>query len=807
MGKITISGFYDEISGSLSKQIAVLHELGEHPLASANSGYANCYFKLAVDIPNMSGFSTPIGTNTAVFSGFFDGNNKTLSGININKAGGYVGLFGYTSGATIQHLTISGSVKGSKYVGGVVGYALNTTIYNVINNVSVSTYDNQYVDYSIVRYDAHVPNGTEGVRDMIHDKNSDTKYCTSSNGAMSFVIEVPDDVVLSGFAIQNAADTNLYPKRTPKAVYIWGSDKRTSLSDKTDKGSAYGLSPSSAGEGDKWTSVYGSDDIQLGSDRLARKEYSFSTLRRYKYYWIRIVGANGQLQFAEFDALAIGNATGGIVGYASGTSGNGTQFSNVKNNSSVSAGSYTGGIVGRADGIVPFTDCENTGDIFGFDGVAGILGAMTNNANVTITSCQNSGTITSSPESNGVAGIIGRSEAASNKLIVQGCKNTAGITGDRNVGGIGGRIETTRNDKDSLAFANCYNEGKITATKYGTVGGIAGYFFANGTSTNDVATISYCFSSGEVSTNNTDSNKNIGGIVGNPRASTLTSTRVYNCYTTNTSYGISGTATATVDNTNYVIASGAPAPSTTNGGKYLVYDPAFNFNPAIIKVGSETPFDSWTAIAEYVNATVHGEVVRVFNNINGFKVWGDIAPSSSQYFLSKTGVSSSDYLTPSKVENSNPTNAADRSNTATFTITAWYGANTNSDIYCTISTVTIDDSRNNIYNGQQQGFERSAVRNPNTNNSVYGVVFDYYNANVTPIESFICAFDADGNKIANSKNPYQVGAYNTTVFVKIGDVIVGKRVNRVFEIKQETINIEWKWTDSLGENIAFIYKT
>ena len=93
------------------------------------------------------------------------------------------------------------------------------------------------------------------------------------------------------------------------------------------------------------------------------------------------------------------------------------------------------------------------------------------------------------------------------------------------------------------------------------------------------------------------------------------------------------------------------------------------------------------------------------------------------------------------------------------------------------------------------------MRNPNTNNSVYGVVFDYYNANVTPIESFICAFDADGNKIANSENPYQAGAYNTTVFVKIGDVIVGKRVNRVFEIKQETINLSWEWTDSLGENI------
>lgn len=36
MGKITISGFYDEISGSLSKQIAVLHELGERYMCPRN---------------------------------------------------------------------------------------------------------------------------------------------------------------------------------------------------------------------------------------------------------------------------------------------------------------------------------------------------------------------------------------------------------------------------------------------------------------------------------------------------------------------------------------------------------------------------------------------------------------------------------------------------------------------------------------------------------------------------------------------------------------------------------------------------
>lgn len=821
LAKIVNANCSASASGVVGSIVGSSYAYATNPLASVNSGYANCYFKLAVDITNMSGFSTPIGTNTAVFSGFFDGNNKTLSGININKAGDYVGLFGYTSGATIQHLTISGSVKGSKYVGGVVGYALNTTIYNVTNNATVTarySTDNDITHdpnpYNIIKqYDGGNQSG-EGF-DKVFDGNTGTKFCGTQSG-MSFVADLGSSLAVSGFAITNANDTaGGNANRRPKTIQIWGSDENINHGNKNGSGNA-GASPTSKGY-NNWNLVFSIDTNNFSSANYERVEFAFDGNRTYKYryYWVYIKSAGDIIQFSEFDFLAAGEDAGGVVGYASGTDNDGTTISNVRNNASVTGSSYTGGIVGSANGIVSFTDCENTGNIFGFDGTAGVLGAMTNNANVTITSCQNGGTVSSSPESNGVAGIIGRSEAASNKLIVQGCKNTAGITGDRNVGGIGGRIETTRNDKDSLVFANCYNESSIAATQHGTVGGIAGYFFANGTSKKDVATISYCFSSGAVSTNSTASDKNIGGIVGNPRASTLTSTRVYNCYTTNTTYAISGTQNATIDNTNYVIASGASAPSTTNGGKYLVYNSAFTFKPAIISGSAYTSYNSWTAIAEYVNATENGEVVRVFNNINGFMVSGNIAPSSGQYFLSKTGVPSSDYLTPNKVENDKPQNAENRNDKTAFNIIAWYGANTNSDIYCTINTVTIDDSRNNIYNGQQQGFERSAVRNPNTNNSVYGVVFDYLLT--SPSEHFVktFAFDSNGNQIESGSNPHKAGAYNTTVFVKIGDVIVGKRVNRVFEIAQETINVAWEWTDGnqstlfsrigTSDGIQFVY--
>lgn len=794
LAKIVNANCSASASGVVGSIVGSSYAYATNPLASASGRYANCYFRLDVDITNMSGFTTPIGTNTAAFSGFFDGNNKTLSGIAINKAGSYVGLFGYTSGATIQNLTISGSVKGSKYVGGVVGYALNTTIYNVTNNATVTarySVDND-AGGRIIQYDGG--NQTNEGFDKVFDGNTGTKFCGTQSG-MSFVADLGSSSAISGFAITNANDTASNANRRPKTIQIWGSDESTNHGNKNGSGNA-GASPTSKGY-TNWNLVFSIDTNSFSSANYERVEFAFDGNKtyRYRYYWVYIISAGGIIQFSEFDFLAAGEDVGGIVGYSSGTSGNGTVISNVKNNASVTGSNYTGGIVGRASGIFAITDSSNAGGIMGLDGVAGVLGAMTNNANVTITSCQNSGTVSSSPESNGVAGIVGRSEAASNRLSVQGCKNTANITGDRNVGGIGGRIETTRNAKDSLVFANCYNEGSIAATQYGTVGGIAGYFFANGTSIADVATISYCFSSGAVSSSNTASDKNIGGIVGNPRASTITSTRVYNCYTTNTAYAISGTANATIDNTNYVIASGASAPSTTNGGKYLVYNSAFTFKPAIIGGSSYTSYNSWTVIAEYVNATVNGEVVRVFNDINGFMVSGNIAPSSGQYFLSKTGVPSSNYLTPGKVENSNPANAENRSNTTTFAVTAWYGANTNSDIHCTVNTVTISDSKNNIYSGQQQGFARSAVSNPNTNNGVYGVVFDYLLA--SPSEHFVktFAFDSNGNQIESGSNPYQVGAYNTTVFVKIGDVIVGKRVNRVFEITQETINFEWKWTD------------
>ena len=97
---------------------------------------------------------TAIGNKDHAFSGHYDGGEKTISGININKTGTdanadcYLGIFGSVVGGTIERLALAGStIVGYRYVGGIAGY-LNGTIQNcrVEANVTLST-ESQYNSY------------------------------------------------------------------------------------------------------------------------------------------------------------------------------------------------------------------------------------------------------------------------------------------------------------------------------------------------------------------------------------------------------------------------------------------------------------------------------------------------------------------------------------------------------------------------------------------------------------------------------------------------------------------------------------
>ncbi len=67
---------------------------------------------------------TPIGTLEKPFTGTFNGNGHTISGIYINKPEeDCKGLFGVIEDSTIENLTVSGSITGNESLGGIAGQA------------------------------------------------------------------------------------------------------------------------------------------------------------------------------------------------------------------------------------------------------------------------------------------------------------------------------------------------------------------------------------------------------------------------------------------------------------------------------------------------------------------------------------------------------------------------------------------------------------------------------------------------------------------------------------------------------------
>ena len=84
-----------------------------------------------------------IFTSSKIFKGHFDGKGYTIRDFGLTS-NTYMGLFGYTDGATIKNVNIenvtvdlSSTGRGETYMGAVVGKGINTTIENVtVNNVS-----------------------------------------------------------------------------------------------------------------------------------------------------------------------------------------------------------------------------------------------------------------------------------------------------------------------------------------------------------------------------------------------------------------------------------------------------------------------------------------------------------------------------------------------------------------------------------------------------------------------------------------------------------------------------------------------
>lgn len=114
---------------------------GDGGLIDENDDYAGKTIRLTSDV-DAKVLGLPLGSQDKPFRGTFDGQGYTILNVEIEDDAAFLGVFGYTDGATIRDLNVTGkgitNANGSatSATGGLVGYANNTYI------------DNCHVDYT-----------------------------------------------------------------------------------------------------------------------------------------------------------------------------------------------------------------------------------------------------------------------------------------------------------------------------------------------------------------------------------------------------------------------------------------------------------------------------------------------------------------------------------------------------------------------------------------------------------------------------------------------------------------------------------
>lgn len=112
---------------------------GAEELIALAKGDLSGNYILTADIDLTDKDFTPIGTNEAPFTGVFDGNGYTISGLTLETSENYQGLFGVNEGV-IRNVTLADdcTVTGNGYVGGIAGKN-NGVIFDCISRATVET--------------------------------------------------------------------------------------------------------------------------------------------------------------------------------------------------------------------------------------------------------------------------------------------------------------------------------------------------------------------------------------------------------------------------------------------------------------------------------------------------------------------------------------------------------------------------------------------------------------------------------------------------------------------------------------------
>ncbi|MGE4485300.1 MAG: S-layer homology domain-containing protein [Oscillospiraceae bacterium] len=292
------------------------------------------------------------------FKGNFDGQGHTISGIYINiNAYDYRGLFGQVENATIKNLGVIDSyIIGRDYVGGIVGYAYNSTIENCYNSGSIS--------------------GTNSVGGIVgYARNSTAKNCYNSGrisgnnyvgGIVGRIINVKVNNCHNDGSI--SADSTV-GGIVGQDFAVTGSDSL--ISNCYNTGTVNAVSYPGGIVGDLYVKVSNC--------------YNTRTITASSYSAGGISGmcASNSTITACYNigsVIASSYRVGGIAGFSSGVIELSHNCGKISSN-----GSEVGGITGDQSGSGTVQYCYNTGSVTGSYSVGGIVGDA--GSSITVTSC------------------------------------------------------------------------------------------------------------------------------------------------------------------------------------------------------------------------------------------------------------------------------------------------------------------------------------------------------------------------------------------------------------------------------------
>jgi len=476
-------------------QIATAEQLA-YLAQSVNAGttYEGQYIKLTADIALNDTASamwtltakkwTPIGTYTddtvnAPFSGTFDGDGHTVSGLYVSALVdatwmGYQGLFGYTYNANFKNVTIANAdVTGANNVGALVGYAR----YNVTANAAFS-FTGCTVKDSAVLGDDYV-GGLVGQAYGYAKGNSGNKVTLdlSFTNCINTAAAVTGKSYVGGLV--GGSDGKVYSSSyaTVQCTFENCANDGTVSASYSSAGGMAGACYSTVAFTDCTNSGAVLDAYSAGGMVGCCDTATFTNCTN-----------SGNVTSTADSSVYRYLSAGGMVGYCRSTA----AFENCTNGGAIFANHYAGGMAGECTSTVTFTNCENSGVVTAlFQLSGGVVGFC---STATFADCTNSGDVTA--ESGCAGGLMGRCNSTD---TVENCENSGNITAKTSAGGMAGEF-------GSIAFTNCTNSGDIAAET--NAGGMAGY----GSS----ASLENCINSGEVTVSSISiyNNSYVGGMIG-----------------------------------------------------------------------------------------------------------------------------------------------------------------------------------------------------------------------------------------------------------------------------------------------------